>query len=475
MTAKTILRALLGVAAVAACSIASAAATITIVNNNLPGVGFNDTTPAAPVGGNTGTTLGQQRLNAFQYVASLWGAKLDSVPVIKVLAQFSALACTSTGAVLGSAGATQVFGDFPGATQWDTWYSFALANKLYGADLDPDPSHPQINANFNANLGNTGCLTGSPFYLGLDSNPPPGQIDFIVVLLHELGHGLGFQTFTSGATGAYLSGYPSVWDHLLFDNTQSLSWVDMTDAQRHASAINSRNLVWTGTNVTTAVPSVLAGTPKLRVVEPLSIAGDYPIGTASFGPAFSTIDLTRQAMPIVEGSGLGLACTPLDAANRRVAKNRIAVVSRGACAFTIKVKNAQDAGAVGVIIIDNAPGGPPPDMSGADPTITIPAVRVTLADGNTLLNAMNFNVASGRSVNEKVRLFSDIAQRAGADAADHMLMYTPNPLQPGSSVSHWDTSAFPNLLMEPAINNGLTQSVEPPQDLTLELLKDIGW
>jgi len=54
-------------------------------------------------------------------------------------------------------------------------------------------------------------------------------------------------------------------------------------------------------------------------------------------------------------------------------------------------------------------------------------------------------------------------------------MYTPNPLQSGSSVSHWDTSAFPNLLMEPAINNGLTQSVEPPQDLTLELLKDTGW
>jgi hypothetical protein len=80
-----------------------------------------------------------------------------------------------------------------------------------------------------------------------------------------------------------------------------------------------------------------------------------------------------------------------------------------------------------------------------------------------------------RSVNEKVRLFSDITQRAGADGADHVLMYTPNPLQSGSSVSHWDTSAFPNLLMEPAINNGLTQSVEPPQDLTLELLKDTGW
>ena len=37
-------------------------ATITIVNMNAPGVGFNDPTPAAPVGGNPGTTVGQQRL-----------------------------------------------------------------------------------------------------------------------------------------------------------------------------------------------------------------------------------------------------------------------------------------------------------------------------------------------------------------------------------------------------------------------------
>ena len=39
---------------------------ITIVNVNLPGEGFNDPTPTLPVGGNTGTTLGQQRLKNFK-------------------------------------------------------------------------------------------------------------------------------------------------------------------------------------------------------------------------------------------------------------------------------------------------------------------------------------------------------------------------------------------------------------------------
>jgi predicted lysophospholipase L1 biosynthesis ABC-type transport system permease subunit len=45
----------------------------------------------------------------------------------------------------------------------------------------------------------------------------------------------------------------------------------------------------------------------------------------------------------------------------------------------------------------------------------------------------------------------------------------------GSSVSHWDTIAFPNQLMEPAINGDLTHSVVPPNDLTFKLLRDLGW
>jgi hypothetical protein len=54
-------------------------------------------------------------------------------------------------------------------------------------------------------------------------------------------------------------------------------------------------------------------------------------------------------------------------------------------------------------------------------------------------------------------------------------MYAPNPYQSGSSVSHYDVSAFPNLLMEPAINSDLTHAVTPPHDLTFPWLVDIGW
>src|SRR5262244_13264 len=87
------------------------AATIVIQNGNAAGVGFNDPTPVAPVGGNPGTTLGQQRLNAFQAAANIWGATLNSVPTIVILSTFEPLTCTATSAVLGSAGPTEVFRD----------------------------------------------------------------------------------------------------------------------------------------------------------------------------------------------------------------------------------------------------------------------------------------------------------------------------------------------------------------------------
>src|SRR4051812_40419084 len=54
------------------------AATITIINNDAQGQGFNDPAPATPVGGNNGTTLGEQRLNVFKWAADFWGRTLNS-------------------------------------------------------------------------------------------------------------------------------------------------------------------------------------------------------------------------------------------------------------------------------------------------------------------------------------------------------------------------------------------------------------
>jgi hypothetical protein len=456
-----------------AAGTAQAAATIVIHNINAAGVGFNDTSPAAPVGGNTGTTVGAQRLAAFTYAANIWGQTLTTAVPIVIDARFSPLACTATGAVLGSAGATQVFGGFPGAPNQGSWYSYALANKLYGSEISDEPG-AQINANFNSELGKPGCLTGTSFYLGLDNNHG-ASIDFVTVLLHEMGHGLGFQTFTNGNTGAQFAGYPSIWDNYLLDNTTNKLWVNMSNAERHASSLKVNGLSWTGPRVTAAVPSVLSPLPQLRVIGAgaQEAGGLYAVGEASFGPAIDKSPVTGQIMPVVDqANGTGLACTPLNAVNAAAVNHNLALISRGACAFTIKVKNAQDAGAIGVIIADNAPGAPA-DMSGFDPSITIPAVRISRADGALIAASLSKRNGNSSGTVGKLELSKTLV--GGADAAGRITMYTPNPYQPGSSVSHYNTTAKRNQLMEPAINADLTHMPTLPVDLTFELLKDIGW
>lgn len=452
---------------------AQAAATIVINNVNKPGVGFNDPTPAAPVGGNTGTTLGQQRLIAFTHAANIWGATLTSPVPIVINAQFSPLSCTATGAVLGSAGATQVFADFPGAPRAGTLYSYALANKLYGSEISDQPG-PQISANFNSELGKAGCLTGTSFYFGLDGNEG-NNIDFVATLLHEMGHGLGFQTFTNGQTGAQFAGYPSVWDHNLLDNTTGKLWVNMTNAERAASSLKASGLSWTGPRVTAAVPSVLTFTPQLRLVGAGATAGGdlFAVGEADFGPKLDKSPVTGQiAQVALQSDSPGSACTPFNAANTEAVRRKIALVSRGTCGFAVKVKNAQDAGAIGVIVADNAPG-PVVGMGGADPAITIPAVRVTQADG--ALIAASLTKPNGNTAGTVGKFERSKTSLIGADAQKRITMYTPNPYEPGSSVSHYNTTATRNQLMEPAINADLTHSVTAPADLTFELLKDIGW
>ncbi|MES2757150.1 MAG: PA domain-containing protein [Pseudomonadota bacterium] len=464
----------------AAAGTAQAAATITIVNANAPGVGFNETTPAAPVGGNPGTTIGQQRLIAFTHAANIWGATLTSSTPIVINAVFRPLPCTATGATLGSAGATAVFSDFPGAPKAATWYSYALTNKLYGAEAKAVPT-PQINANFNSELGKPGCLTGTSFYLGLDTNHGT-NIDFVATLLHEMGHGLGFQTFTSGLSGAQLGadstglgGLPSAWDHYLLDNTTNKLWAAMSPAERRASSLKPEGLSWTGARVTAAVPQVLSAKPQLRLVGygAKQAASLYSVGAADFGPAIDKSPVTGEIAKVaLQADSPGSACTPFNAANTAAVYGKIALVSRGTCGFIVKVKNAQNAGAIGVIVVDNVAAALS-GLGGADPTITIPSVRVTLADGTAIANSLV--KANGDAAGTVGKLELSKTLIAGTDSQQRITMYTPNPYESGSSISHYNTSARRNQLMEPSISADLTHSVTAPIDLSFELLKDIGW
>ncbi len=474
-----------GLAATLACSVvtifgatfagaAHAAATIVIVNQNAPGEGFNDPTPATPVGGNTGTTLGAQRLIAFQRAANIWGATLDSSVTIRIGAAFVPLSCTASGAVLGAAGAYEIWTDFPNAPRANTWYPAALASKIAGEDLTA-PADPHIIARFNSRLGLfDDCLPGSPFYLGLDRRAG-GQIDLVTVLLHEMAHGLGFQTFTDDETGQQFFGIPSIWDYFLVNNRTNMPWVAMTDEQRRISAITWRGLSWNGANVTAAVPRVLVPRSNLNIggANAGAARGDYYVGDASFGPPVGARAVSGQLMPVVDQpNGTGLACTPLSVNNALAVRNNIALVDRGTCDFVTKARNVQAAGAIGMLVMDNV-AGDVAGLSGTDPSIRIPSLRITLSDGVAIKAALQ---GRSRTVSGVIATFGlDRTRLAGTDRQRRILMYTPSIFSPGSTVSHYTTEAKPNQLMEPSINADLLHVVKPPRDLTFPLLRDIGW
>jgi hypothetical protein len=199
----------------------------------------------------------------------------------------------------------------------------------------------------------------------------------------------------------------------------------------------------------------------VEVLTPKALKGSYEAQPASFGPPLrANGGLTGKMVTADDGVGIGSdGCEPII----NNVSGKVALIDRGGCGFTQKVANAQAAGAKGAIIVNNLPAGRPP-MGGGDPSITIPSVGVSQADGNA------FKAAAARNIVGKLILDDDF--RAGTTNG-FVRLYAPTPVAPGSSKSHWDTSATPNLVMEPFITDDLV----PPTflDLTPNLFEDIGW
>lgn len=246
----------LGFAGLQAAPTAVQAATINIINNDPPGEGFNDLTPVDPVGGNPGTTLGEQRLNVFKAAAMVWEDILVSSVPIEVLATFRPLACSETGAVLGSAGPengyVKIFSGeelFPSFPRGDTIYVSALANSFVGEDIDPD--EPDIVTSFNSDFGQPGCLEQFTFSLAIDGSSTPGNaIALYEVVVHELAHGLGFLTFIDKETGEMPFGFNDAYMSNLADSDTDLGWPAMTAGERAVSAVSDDGLIWHGNAVT---------------------------------------------------------------------------------------------------------------------------------------------------------------------------------------------------------------------------------
>jgi len=135
---------------------------------------------------------------------------------------------------------------------------------------------------------------------------------------------------------------------------------------------------------------------SVQVNSPASIAGNYLGGSAVFGPAPSgqTADAVIAVDPTAPAASCGAdpndGCCALT--NAAAMAGRICVVNRGTCSFKTKTLNCQNAGATGVIIVNNQPGSPPPGMADDATIVTpiiIPTELVTIVDGTQLKNTIN--------------------------------------------------------------------------------------
>ena len=459
------------------------AAVITPVNQDPAGKGLNDATARAPEGGNPGVSVGEQRRIVYQYAADLWGSVLQSNVETFVGASFQDLACTATGGTLGSAGASWVAASAPSGAQLGMIYHGALANAVNGSRITISSSGTDITSRFNANLGGTNpdgspCMTGSGWYYGLDGNTPAGQINFLDVVMHEIGHGLGFSGFvgyTSGRLGERTGipsyyGYSDVYTDNAYDNLTGKRFTDasMTNALR-ATSIKTRGApAWDGASAKAQTPLWLDPALVLSV-SGTSVVSQF-FGTASFGPAATAANFKGPVVVANDGTGPDTAdaCEALPAGSLA---GKVAYVNRGTCAFEIKAANVQAAGAVAAIIGNVAssadPGTAPGMAEDASVNATIPTLSVNLNDANLIKAAAQAGTAMTAALGNVA------GQMAGADRSGRPLLYAPATVASGSSFSHFESVLKPDALMEPA-NSDSTDAARIV-DLTLGVFADEGW
>ncbi len=432
---------------------ATATLTITVVDD--PGVGFNDTTAATPVGGNTGTTLGQQRLIAFQAAADAWGRILESSVPIVIEASFAPLDCINGMAVEGHAGPYTV-NNYPGLPTTGE-YPTALANKILGKDISP--TYPDITAEFNSDMGS--CI-GKDWYYGLDGNAARTQSDLLTVVMHELGHGLGFTTDVDPSTGALVNLVPSVFASHVLDNKSGKHFGDMTDDERATALTNVRQLVFDGQRTDAVTARFLAkGRPSLQL-SPAQSGFSGVVGEANFGHYLA--DISSVSGSVISGS-VPTGCT--SSVNTAFSGSIALIYSPTNCSAYTPAYAAQLSGATAVLFAYNQSGSPPPyflEVRTSDLTmydVTIPTLAVTLDDANLIKGASGITAT----------MSADKSKSVGADDAGHPFLFASKPIQSGSTGPHWDPIVRPDLIMEPV------EAPNPVMYLDMEraVMWDIGW
>lgn len=177
---------------------------------------------------------------------------------------------------------------------------------------------------------------------------------------------------------------------LTFDPNNTSTWYAGTGETYVGGDVNGDG-VWKSTNAGLTWTKVLGGSSgspffsastSVTINSPSSIAGEYVcFPTSAFGTPI-TSPITQGIVLIQDGvAPTADGCETI--LNAPSLAGKIALIRRGTCTFVLKVKAAQDAGAIAVIMINNVDGTPIP-MGGTDASITIPSVMISKSDGDLL-------------------------------------------------------------------------------------------
>lgn len=143
------------------------------------------------------------------------------------------------------------------------------------------------------------------------------------------------------------------------------------------------------------------------VTAPANLAGPIEAAEGAFTkPLSKTGTITGNLVLVNDGTSTpNLGCAAYT--NAASVANNIALVERGTCAFTVKVQQAQAAGAKLVVIINNSATQAPFSFVGDTTGIRIPGIMISQADGNRFKAALQAGTTVSLSVDPSVTYLRD--------------------------------------------------------------------
>ena len=173
--------------------------------------------------------------SAVQAAIDVWSENFSSTVPVNVNVSWGR---ASSYGILAAASAKNNFANFPNAPDKTLYYAAALANALAGKDIDP--TNPELEITITSD---------APWYYGTDGKCPPKSYDLESVILHEMGHGLGF---ISGNYYDQYSGYGRIDQPTPFDAYAQLPdgrrLADMPSPSLETGKALTSPLYWSGEN-----------------------------------------------------------------------------------------------------------------------------------------------------------------------------------------------------------------------------------